>query len=270
MEPVAAHQGLKFTGMRAVPVAQVLAAEVAVALTYGGSTLAVMMASPSDLEDFALGFTLSEGVADLADIEAVVVEETPLGFDLQIALARPAEARLAARRRSRAGPVGCGLCGIESLEDAMQPAPRVATGCAPIEPDALCAALAALPGLQPFHSATRAMHVAAFWQPGAPLTLAREDVGRHNALDKLAGALARSRTAPEGVVLMSSRISVDLVQKAARAGLPVLVGASAPTAAAVGAAEAAGLTLIARARGDGFDVFAGAERIAGGCTAHVA
>lgn len=230
--------------------AQVLAAEVAVALTYDGSTEAVLMATPADLEDFAWGFTLTEGIADPGDIVGLEVQPGPLGVDLQIWLAPGAGQRLAQRRRRRIGPVGCGLCGIDSMAEAMRPLDPVAEGGLRLRPEDVALAVDALAAAQPLRDATRATHAAGFWTPRRGLVALREDVGRHNALDKLAGALVRQRAAvAEGAVVMTSRLSLDLVQKGAAIGVPVMLALAAPTTAAVAAAEAAGITVVAPARG---------------------
>ena len=240
-------------GSRALP------AEVAVAISYNGSTQAVMMATPADLADFARGFTLTEGIATLDEIESIEAVETPRGIDLQIWLAGAAADRQAKRRRSMAGPVGCGLCGIDSLEEAMRVARPLPPSDFAMTPAQVMAAVAALPGHQPLHDATRAAHCAAFWTAGA-IVAAREDVGRHNALDKLIGSLIRTPRGP-GALVLTCRTSVDMVQKACAAGFPILIAVSAPTAAAVQMAEAAGLTLIALARPDGFELFTHPHRI---------
>lgn len=245
--------------------------ECAVAIGYNGSTQAVMMATPADLHDFAVGFTLTEGLADPSEIESVEVVETPRGIDLQVWLAAPAADRLAARRRAMAGPVGCGLCGIESLEEAVrdpEPLPQAAFALPASE---VLSAMAALPAHQPLHDATRAAHAAGFWRPGMGYVAVREDVGRHNALDKLAGALLRAgETAIEGAIVLTSRVSVDMVQKAVAMRAPVLVAVSAPTAAALDVAERAGLTVVALARPDRFETFTHPYRITTAGAADVA
>ena len=233
--------------------------EVAIALSYNGSTHAVMMATPADLTDFAYGFSLTEGIATPDEIESIEVVETDKGMDLQIWLRPKAANRQSTRRRSMAGPVGCGLCGIDSLEEAVRQA-RPVTADLRLRPAQIMAAAAALTAHQPLHDETRAVHAAAFWTPEAGIVAAREDVGRHNALDKLAGALAAIPHGT-GAVLITSRVSIDMVQKCAAIGAPVLIAVSAPTAAAVRMADGAGITLIAQARADRFDAYTHLERI---------
>ena len=242
-----------------------LAEETAVALTYDGATHAVMMATPADLRDFAVGFSLSEGiVASVDEILSVEVGGDPgLGIDLRIALAETSGDRHLRRRRAMAGPVGCGLCGLDSLAEAGRPARRVDAALR-MDPAAVSAAMAALADAQALNREARAIHAAAYWRPGEGLVLIREDVGRHNALDKLAGALAVAGIpGGAGAVLLTSRVSVEMVQKAARLGAPVLVAVSAPTALAVRVADGCGITLVALARDDAFEVFTHPERVMG-------
>jgi FdhD protein len=221
-----------------------------------------MMATPADLEDFALGFSLTEGiVAAPAEIERLdVIEEGP-GIELRMRLVPGRGEQLAQRRRRLAGPVGCGLCGIESLEEAVRSVPSVPAG-RPVPASDIFAALGALRERQALNRETHAVHAAGFWTATTGLVAVREDVGRHNALDKLAGALARHSVRPgDGLIVVTSRLSVELVQKAAMIGAPLLVAVSAPTALAIRTAGAAGMTLIAVARADGFEVFAHPERV---------
>jgi FdhD protein len=189
-------------------------------------------------------------------------------------LADEKAARLSERRRHIAGPTGCGLCGIDSIAEAVRPTAVVAKGHT-FSPRELMTATASLSPLQPINIETRAVHAAAFWTPSAGIVALREDVGRHNALDKLAGTLAQAKTAAsEGMVLLTSRVSVEMVQKTAAMGAPVMVAVSAPTALAVRIAEAAGITLVAVARSDGFEIFTHPDRINTAAiaqgTAHVA
>lgn len=241
-----------------------IAEEVPIALTYRGSTQAVMMASPSDLEDFAYGFTLNECiVARPADILSVTTEETGGGIDLQIELVGDHQDALVARRRAMAGPVGCGLCGIESIEQALLPARRIEASIT-LSPHDIAAATASLGDHQPLFAATRAVHAAGFYRPGDGLMLVREDVGRHNALDKLRGAMARSGIdGATGAVVLTSRVSVEMVQKTAMAGCGILIAISAPSALAIRMAEAAGITIAALARGKDFELFTHTGRIEG-------
>ena len=245
-----------------VPGDRRLPAEVAVALSFNGTTQAVMMATPAGLEDFALGFALTEGIATQADIDSITVVETIGGIDVQVWLRGEAEARLANRRRTMAGPVGCGLCGIDSLAEAMRALPPVPASDLHLTGAQVFAAVAALPGGQPLHDATRAAHAAGFWTPDQGMIAVREDVGRHNALDKLAGFLARrGQDCTGGAVMLTSRLSLDLVQKCAVMGVPVMIAVSAPTTAAVALADSCGITLIALARPDRFEVFSHTARI---------
>jgi FdhD protein len=252
----AVRDGRNTDGTRVVP------EETAVAFTYNRASYAVMMASPADLEDFAIGFSLSEGIiSNRADITSLEIVPSDLGIELRMELGDHSAERFTERRRLMAGPVGCGLCGIESLAEAMRPLPKIENDIR-ISMSDIAAALQALGPAQVMNQATRAVHGAAFWQRGHGLIAAREDVGRHNALDKLAGALARSDIkAGDGFVLISSRVSVEMVQKATLMGAAVVVAISAPTALAIRTAERANLTLIAVARDDGFEVFTAAHRV---------
>lgn len=243
-------------GMRAIP------EETAVAFTYNGGSYAVMMATPQNLEDFAYGFSLTEGIVSSVDeIERVEVIESELGIELRMWLTEAVGAVYADRRRHLAGPTGCGLCGIESLGEAMRKPQQIQSRLA-FHPDEIMQALRALAPAQTLNRETRAVHAAAFWQRGRGLVAVREDVGRHNALDKLAGALAQRGTAgADGFVLFTSRVSVEMIQKAAAIGVPLVVAVSAPTALAVRMADAAGITLVAVARDDGFEIFTHGERV---------
>ncbi len=236
--------------------------ETPVALVHDGSTTAVMMATPADIEDLALGFSLTEGViAEVSEIEGLEVVETELGIEARMWLSRPRSETLAGRRRYLAGPTGCGLCGIDSLGEAMRATPKVGEGLR-ISATEIAAALEALPAHQTLGAVTRAVHAAAWWTAAGGFACLREDVGRHNALDKLVGALAVSdQPRPDGVLFLTSRVSVEMVQKASVMGAQVLVAVSAPTALAIRAAEQAAITLVGVARRDGFEVFTRPDRV---------
>ncbi|RWG18155.1 MAG: formate dehydrogenase accessory sulfurtransferase FdhD [Mesorhizobium sp.] len=239
--------------------------ETPVAFSYAGTTHAVMMASPADFEDFALGFSLTEGiVADPAEIEAIEVEDLGAGIDIQIKLKDRANTRFQARRRRLAGPVGCGLCGIESIEEAMRSVDAVGSSKLTLDAEDVTRSVKLLSKQQPLHTETGAVHAAGFYVPGKGIVMAREDVGRHNALDKLAGALAKAGIdGASGAVVVTSRVSAAI-------GAPVIMAVSAPTALAIRTAESAGMTLVALVRGDDFDIFTHPERVASGVAKHVA
>ena len=241
---------------------RVIPEETAVAFTYNGGSYAVMMATPQNLEDFALGFSITERLVSApTDIRQLDIVEHDAGIELRMWLTEPHAAALSERRRYLAGPTGCGLCGIESLDEAVRPPVRVRDGKS-FTPAEIRRALETLGPRQELNQQTRAVHAAAFWHPETGLVAVREDVGRHNALDKLAGALMRDNVpGHSGMVLLTSRVSVEMVQKTAAIGAPLIVAASAPTALAVRTAETSGITLVAIARSDGFEVFTHPQRI---------
>jgi FdhD protein len=264
---ICARDGRIVTGKRVVP------EEVPIAFSFGGSTHAVMMATPSDLEDFAVGFSLAEGIIrgpeEILGIEPV---EAGDGIDVQVTLKDDSAEALTLRRRRMAGPVGCGLCGIESIEQATRDVPHVCDGGFRLPAAELVAAMDLMGDAQELNRETRAVHGAGFYMPGEGLVAMREDVGRHNALDKLVGAVLLGGWSPiGGVVLVTSRLSVEMVQKAAVLGSPVLAAISAPTALAIRTASQAGLTLIGIVRGHDFEIFTRPDRVvAEGGVVHVA
>jgi FdhD protein len=248
------------------PAERVLPEEVAVAMTYDRVTFAVMMASPLDLQDFAVGFSLTEGIIERPeDILAYELAVLPDGLECRMTLSPGKRDALQARRRRMAGPVGCGLCGIDSLAEAVR-TPGQVNARLQVSARDIEAALAQLPALQMLNKETRAVHAAAFFTPSDGALVVREDVGRHNALDKLVGAVKRQgQEGGAGVVLLTSRVSIELIQKTAAFGASVLVAVSVPSARAVRDAQAAGITLIAVARHDGFEVFTNPERVTAAC-----
>lgn len=257
------HWEIAWRGGRTRSTSRLVAEETAIALTYNGSTHAVMMGTPGDLEDFGIGFSLTEGIVERrSEIRSIDLIPNELGVEVRMWLNGDRAGALAARRRAISGPVGCGLCGIESLEQARRTPSRVeGRGIAFHAPD-LLSAMQALSPLQTLNQYTRSVHAAAFWNPGAGIGPVREDVGRHNALDKLAGALIRDGSPVcDGAVLLTSRVSVEMVQKAAMIGVPVVVAVSAPTALAIQTAKEAGITLLAIARDDGYGVFTHPRRV---------
>ncbi|MDL2355969.1 MAG: formate dehydrogenase accessory sulfurtransferase FdhD [Pseudomonadota bacterium] len=234
-----------------------LAEEVPVALEYNGVSHAVMMATPSDLEQFALGFSLSEGILGSArEFYGVEISHGAAGITAHIDIAAAAFARLKERRRSMTGRTGCGLCGVDSLAQVLRPLPCMAPGRA-LSARAIRRALAGVKQMQPLNRVTGATHAALWCDSAGALHSGFEDVGRHNALDKLIGALAHSGAElADGFALITSRASVEMVQKAATAGIAALVAMSAPTALAARTAQECGMTLVAFARGDDFVAYA--------------
>jgi FdhD protein len=257
------HEEIAWRGGRVTSTARLVAEETAVALSYNGSTHAVMMATPTDLEDFGIGFTLTEGIVERAsEIRSIELTPSEFGIEVRMWLDRDHAATLAARRRAISGPVGCGLCRIENLEQARRMPPRVASGIGVFHARDLLAAMQALVPLQVLNQQTRSAHAAAFWHLSSGIGPVREDVGRHNALDKLAGALlGNGLPASAGAVLLTSRVSVEMLQKAAMIGAPEVITVSAATTLAIQTAEEAGITLLAIARDDGYSVFTHPYRI---------
>jgi FdhD protein len=234
--------------------------EVPVALVYNGISHAVMMATPADLEDFALGFSLTEEiVAAPGQCYGIDVEPGPGGIAVQIEIAAGAFMALKERRRSLAGRTGCGLCGVDSLDQVCRAVTTLPPGRGFGTPG-VRAALAGIKAHQTLTQLTGAAHAAAWCGMDGSIRIVREDVGRHNALDKVIGAMARTGVNPgHGFLLITSRVSFEMAQKAAVAGVAALVGMSAPTLAAVELADKVGMTLLAFARGDDFVCYTHAE-----------
>lgn len=244
--------------------ARTIPAEVPVSLVYKGFSHVVMMASPVDLEDFGLGFSLSEGViASVDDMNAIDVLGDERGFIVSMDIPDEAYRRIAKRRRYLSGRTGCGLCGVESLEGAVPELEKLGSeGGLKISPDAIYDAFENLHPHQPEKLATGAVHGAAWCAPDGGILCVREDVGRHNALDKLIGAMARDGADfTNGFCLITSRCSYEMVQKAVQVKMPVLAAISAPTTLALDMAEDSGLTLLAMVREKTFTAFAHAHRI---------
>lgn len=221
-----------------------------VALVYNEISHAVMMATPADLEDFALGFSLSEGIiAHAGECYGIDVANGPGGITVDIEIASGAFMALKERRRTLAGRTGCGLCGVDSLDQVCRPLPALPPAQG-FNTDGVRRALDGIGARQELTRLTGAAHAAAWCGMDGTLHIVREDVGRHNALDKVIGAMTRARAQPgEGFLLITSRVSFEMAQKASLAGVSALVGMSAPTLAAVQLAERAGMTMLAFARG---------------------
>ncbi len=253
---------LRWRGGRRSTLTDLVADEVAIAFEYNGVGHAVMMATPTDLDDFALGFSLAEGIVERADeLYDCEAEAGRLGITLHLEIAARRYAELQQRRRNLIGRTGCGLCGAAELTQVCRVLPR-APAAPPLRAASLSRAVGALRAQQRLGQATGATHAAAWCSAAGDVALLREDVGRHNALDKLIGALARrQQPAAEGFIAVTSRASVEMVQKAAIAGVPLLVAVSAPTRLAIDAAQACGLALVGLARGDDLVVYCGDERI---------
>jgi formate dehydrogenase accessory protein FdhD len=239
-----------------------IAEEVPVAFVYGQRTHAVMMATPSDLEDLAVGFTLSERIVErAADIGGVTVSRHSRGIELTIDVPASAVDHLVARSRALAGRTGCGICGVEAIDDAVRVPARVSSALT-VRAEAVWQAASALDANQPLNRDTHAIHGAAWANASGDLRIAREDVGRHNALDKVLGALSRAGVSHEdGFLLVTSRASFELVQKAAVFGVPIFAAVSRPTELAVRVAEAAGICLLGLVRGESANVYTHPSRV---------
>lgn len=240
-----------------------VAEEVPVAFEFNGISHTVMLATPADLDDFALGFSLSEGiVTQRSEVFDIEIEETELGITLHLEIARGAFAKLKERRRSLAGRTGCGLCGTESLSQVMRDLPPL-EDFAPFPLAALYDGMRSLPAHQKLQQATGAVHAACRVGSGGRISHVREDVGRHNALDKTLGALSAPDAPPGGALLITSRASFEMVQKSAARGYAILAAVSAPTAAAIRLADKLNLTLVGFLRGSSCAVYTHVQRLQG-------
>jgi FdhD protein len=255
-------QIVAYTGSEPRPDTRALAAEVPVNLVYGSVPHAVMMCTPADLEDFAYGFSLTEGIVEgVEEIRETRVETGPDGLRLLVKLAPGRLREHLARKRAISGRTGCGVCGIEDLKQLPRTERRMDTAVR-VAVSAIARALSELDAAQRLGAETRAVHAAAWARLDGTLVAVREDVGRHNALDKLIGALMQSGVDTQaGFLVITSRCSFEMVEKAARLGAAVVVAISAPTALALDRARAYAMTLCAIARADTVTVFSGAERL---------
>ncbi|QSI33229.1 formate dehydrogenase accessory sulfurtransferase FdhD [Variovorax sp. RKNM96] len=249
-------------GGEAYAVQDWVAEEVPVALEFNGISHAVMLATPLDLEDFALGFSLSEGILDAPhELYSVEIAPSDLGITVRLQVSSAAFTRLKQRRRTIAGRTGCGLCGTESLAHVSRELPVLGDAVA-MDRQAIARAMSQFQSLQTLQQATGAVHAAAWCSAAGEVMWLREDVGRHNALDKLIGALASNDVdASAGFIAVTSRASFEMVQKTAMAGVPLLAAVSAPTSFAVATAERARLTLVGFARKDDLAVYSHPERV---------
>jgi len=261
-QPSAVHSLARLGDAGAAEASAIVAEEVPVALVYNGRSHVVVMATPSNLEDLAVGFSVTEGIVDdAAALDRVEVVRASHGIELQIQIA-PADAeRLEDRVRSLVARTGCGLCGVETISDALRVPVRVGHELV-VSREALWRANAELSQQQTLNNETNAVHAAGWAVPDGSLVVVREDVGRHNALDKVLGALAREGKDPrDGFIVVTSRTSYEMVQKAAACGVELVAAISRPTGLAIRFAEAAGVTLIGLLRGRSANVYCGMERI---------
>lgn len=261
-EPTERRSYTRLTDAGAATEEAAIAVEVPVAFIYGSRSHVVMMCTPADFEDLAVGFTLSEEiVGDVSDIGDVAVQRHERGVELAIAIPSAAQDKLRERARALSGRTGCGLCGVEAIDDAVRVPHSVGSSLA-FSRDALWRASASLDAHQPHNREARAIHAAAWATPDGELKVVREDVGRHNALDKVLGALARNGTdARNGFLIVTSRASFELVQKAAVFGVPLLAAVSRPTALAIRVADSAGICLVGLLRGKSANVYSRPDRV---------
>jgi FdhD protein len=259
----AASVAMARTGSNRLAGKRMIAEESPIAFVYDGMAVAVVMATPADLPDLALGFSLTEGIInDAGEIERLDIVSGADGIELRMWLRPDSGRHFKSRQRRLVGPTGCGLCGIESLSEANRHSPAVDHEVR-LTAQQVEQAIETLVSSQTLNRATRATHAAGFYVPNKRTIIVREDVGRHNALDKLAGALVATKSAGNaGVIVLTSRISVEMVQKVARMGAGIIIAISAPTALAVRTADSCGITLVGIARGHEFEIFTHPDAIA--------
>ena len=253
---------IRLRGREATPASAVVAEEVPVALVYNGRPYVVVMATPTDLEDLAVGFSVTEGiVAGARDLRGVEVVRASHGIEVQMEVSSTDAERLSDRARGLVSRTGCGLCGVETIGDALR-VPAVVGNTLFVAPDALWKAASELSRRQTINNETSTVHGAGWATPDGEVHVVREDVGRHNALDKVLGALGRDgRAASGGFVVVTSRASYEMVQKAAMCGVELLAAISRPTGLAIRFAEAANVTLAALVRGESGNVYCHPHRI---------
>lgn len=260
--PMRTVEARRVDGSAASARTEAVAEEVPVALVYNGLSHAVMMTTPADLVDFAYGFSLTEGIIASADeIYDIEVQAGGGGVEVHLTISAERFAGLRHRKRALAGRTGCGLCGVDSIAEALRPVARVASG-ARFSPEAITRAMAAFQQLQPLNAQVGAVHAAGLADESGAIHLVREDVGRHNALDKLLGAAIRERRATQSTfVVVTSRCSYEMIHKTAAAGIPLIASVSAPTALAIDWAMSAGVALAAFAREGRFTLYACVDRV---------
>jgi FdhD protein len=260
--PTEPRDFIRLRGRDAMPASAVVAEEVPVALVYNGRPYVVVMATPTDLEDLAVGFSVTEGiVAGARDLRGVEVVRASHGIEVQMEVSSTDAERLSDRARGLVARTGCGLCGVETIGDALR-VPAVVDNTLFVAPDALWKAASELSRRQTINNETSTVHGAGWATPDGEVHVVREDVGRHNALDKVLGALGRDgRAANAGFVVVTSRASYEMVQKAAMCGVELLAAISRPTGLAIRFAEAANVTLAALVRGESGNVYCHPHRI---------
>lgn len=261
-DQVREYRGQHWDGKVQSVVQDLVAEEVPVAMIYNGISHAVMLATPENLEDFAIGFSLSEGIVHSAkEVYGIEVTSIEAGIEISMTIASERFLALKERRRNLVGRTGCGICGTERLEDAVRHAPKVRSGVT-VYPETLHEAFDELRGYQRLHALTGAVHAAAWADRDGKVALVREDIGRHNALDKLIGVMARSGlNFDTGFVVFTSRASSEMVQKSATVGITLIAAISAPTGLAIRLAEESGVTLVGFARQLSHTVYTNPERI---------